>query len=93
MQPQEFDVMVEAYLSERKRRYEVQAYFTSLIIAPHVKKNAMSVEKIMKPLLPEAPKKTGGRKAQKAYFERMLKNIDERRAARKRGEIGNGQNR
>lgn len=85
LQPQEFDVMVEAYLSDRKRRYEVQAYFTSLIIAPHVKKNAMSVEKILKPLLPEAPNKTRTRKNEKAYFEQMLKNIETRKAARKRG--------
>ena len=93
LQPQEFETLIDAYWINLKRNYEVQSYFVSLIIAPHVKRNAVSTEKILGPLLPKHLRKSEQQKKDKAYYEQMMKNIEACKAARKRGEKRNGQNR
>lgn len=79
LQPQEFEKMLEGYTLRRDRDNELRAYFTCLLIAPHVKKDSITVEKILKPLQPHKVKQVT--QQEKAYFQRMAEQME----AKKRG--------
>jgi len=48
------------------------AYFTTWIIAPHIKKGKVSMDKILKPLLPK--KEVTNAKEDKEFLEGLMKN-------------------
>jgi len=48
------------------------AYFTTWLVAPHVKKGKVSMDKILKPLLPKEKAKVD--KTDKDFLEGLLKN-------------------
>lgn len=74
--------MLEGYVSRRDRANEVQAYFTYLMVAPHVKRDSITVEKILKPLQPHKVKEVT--KEDREYFEKMNREI----AAREVNKLG-----
>lgn len=73
LQPHEFEKMLEGYVMRRDKQNEVQAYFTYLMVAPHVKKDSITVEKILKPLQPHKAKEV--KQADREYFENLNRKL------------------
>lgn len=74
LQPQEFEKLLEGYTWRSNRRNELMSYFTYWIVAPHVKKNAVSIDKILNPLKPKQAKKEIS-EGDKDYFRKMAKEL------------------
>jgi hypothetical protein len=74
LQPQEFEKLLEGYAWRSNRHNELMAYFTYWIVAPHVKKNAVTIEKILNPLKPKQAKKEIS-EGDKDYFRKMAKEL------------------
>lgn len=74
LQPQEFEKMLEGYAWRTDKRNELMSYFTFWMVAPHVKKNAVSIEKILNPLKPKQAKKEIADE-DKDYFKKMAERL------------------
>lgn len=71
MQPQEIETMFEGYKVSTDRKNAVAAYFAYWLVAPHVKKNSVTPEKILKPLQDRKKKSRQELLDEKEYFTKL----------------------
>lgn len=71
MQPQEIETMFEGYKVSTDRKNAVAAYFAYWLVVPHVKKNSVTPEKILKPLQDRKKKSRQELLDEKEYFTKL----------------------
>ena len=71
MQPQEIETMFEGYKVSTDRKNAVAAYFAYWLVAPHVKKNSVTPEKILTPLQDRKKKSRQELLDEKEYFTKL----------------------
>lgn len=64
--------MLEGYKVATERKNALTAYFTYWVVAPHVKKKAVTPEKILKPLQEQVVKSREELLEEKEYFKKRI---------------------
>lgn len=72
LQVHEIDTMFEGYKIKRDRQNALTSYFAYWLVAPHVKKNSVSPEIILKPLTEKRSKTRNELLREKEHFNKLL---------------------